>query len=642
MNNSEEKQEFEFGQEPEYIPVKNWDVEKLPWHPDLTQEQIAYALMKDIPEPKGPEYEQFLMELGLKPIKERSGIIPTPTPTPWPIPTPVPTPTPRPTPTPVPTPTPRPTPTPGPTPTPRPTPTPGPTPTPRPTPAPRPPIQPEDLIETIEEEEKQPIPPVPPVIPEDKTEKTDEDKKEEEENFQKVIRVEKNFKNRLSAFLLATSILAFSYFGLVDKPIEMEEIKQNSTIDGDKMKYSIIEYIREHGYEDRVVENIIYKFASDYGFKIGDSIKLDQGTDAYYYGNLTGNNITIQGDQVITGFCLYCRDDIDKKYEYSFYEDRSLDGTPDRTSVGDFEGKIDTSINDFLSRLDTENYDLDNIGFSLHFGKKGWTNFDNLIKVTDEKETVNVQELVEICKEGATYDGVLDDIESKSISITASDGSEVVIPIFDEDNQQLYQDGTHVIGSDGREYIISDLEIVSEPSFEDGNEENSKAGLKCNITDCELAVGLAPLIAAAGFAIASKIRNDKYKKDPNFFEFENEKDYVNFKKDFEKAREERNSKFGQILKNAIYGETVNVEKIENEEQIQEIYSTIRNTHNGDYSYSPSDKIQFRDGHIFAVSPDGRAVNVTHLVSDIGVENPKNSEGLLTEDVIEKHGGGHRK
>ena len=52
------------------------------WHPDLTQEQILYALEKDIYEPVGQEYEQFLHELGLEPVEKTSGPIPPPPPPP--------------------------------------------------------------------------------------------------------------------------------------------------------------------------------------------------------------------------------------------------------------------------------------------------------------------------------------------------------------------------------------------------------------------------------------------------------------------------------------------------------------------------------------------------------------------------------
>ena len=49
-----------------------------PWHPDLTEEQILYALEKDIYEPVGQEYEQFLNELGLEPGDKKGEVPVTP------------------------------------------------------------------------------------------------------------------------------------------------------------------------------------------------------------------------------------------------------------------------------------------------------------------------------------------------------------------------------------------------------------------------------------------------------------------------------------------------------------------------------------------------------------------------------------
>lgn len=653
MNDSQEKQNLNWEQEPEYIDIEDWEYEKLPWHPKLTQEQIVYALEKDIYEPKGPEYNQFLMEMGLKPLEEEKETI-----DPYPIPIPQPIPS-------------------------------------RPIPVPSEPIIPSHhpvephftggssvigggnsqgviptiggipindgtlavgggdgqgenpTIDTDPIQSEIPVIRETPIVGEIETlEIHEREKEEQEEEVLKVVRVEKNLKNRITPWLCATAIALMLASGLsIDKPLNMNEVKENSNIVAtEQLKYSLTEYIREYGYEDKVVENIIYKFAAEHGFNIGDIMELGQNTDAYYYGNLTGNNITLDGQQAITGFCLYSPSDENVRYEYSFYEDRALDGTPDRTSVGDFENKVNVSIDEFLAKLDTGNYNLDDIRFSLHFGNKGWVDFSELIKVTDEKEIVNVQQLVEVCKEGATYEGMVDDIKSEHISIMSSNGSEVRIPIVDEQNQQI-PNGTHVIGSDGREYVISNLETVSESSIEGSDaieQVEGKSKLKWNILDCELLVGVAPLVAAAGFAIASKLKNKEYAKKPDFFEFENESEYENFKRDFEKARQERNSKFSQTMKRVFYGEELHVSKDLSEEQIQQVYSTITSTHDADYSYTPGDQIRYKNGQVYVVSKDESSLNVTHLVSEIGKENTKSGEGLLTEEVVEQYGGGHRR
>lgn len=45
---------------------------KMQWHPKLTEEQIDYAISKGIYEPVGPEYEQFLGELGIRDIPDKT------------------------------------------------------------------------------------------------------------------------------------------------------------------------------------------------------------------------------------------------------------------------------------------------------------------------------------------------------------------------------------------------------------------------------------------------------------------------------------------------------------------------------------------------------------------------------------------
>ena len=595
MNDSldEKNNNLKWIQEPEYIDIDNFGHDQ-GWHPKLTQEQIAFALSKDIYEPKGIEYEQFLMELGLKPIVDDELVKPGPEPGPNP-------------------------PTfPGPEPGPNPPIFPGPEPGPNTTPVP-----PIDPIEHPEEEKE----------------------KKEDEDFVKVVRVEKHFQNRITAWLCGAAVALILASGLsIDKPIKNVDVQTSSIVVTQTLQYSLTEQLKEFGYEDKLIESMVYKFAADYNFSIGDSMNLKPGTDAYYYGNETGRSITIGGQQAITGFCLYSPSDVNNKYEYSFYEDRNLDGNPERTNVDGITKKVDVSIDDFLSKLDSSNYNLDDVRFSLCFGHKGWVDFSDLISINEEKQQVNVQQLVEICKDGATYEGIQEDAKSNYITITSADGSNIQIPIVDEDNKQL-PNGSRVLGSDGREYVISSLKTVTEEKTEtiiptESIEGDSK--LKWNILDCELAAGLAPLALAAGFAIASKLKNEKYKKDPNFFKFENEEDYAKFKNDFEQARKQRTSKFRETIKRMFYGEELHVSKDLTEDQIEELYTRITTTHNGDYSYKPTDQIRFKNGQIYAVSQDESVTNLTSLVHDIGVKNPVSAEGILTENIVEQYGGGHAK
>ena len=475
--------------------------------------------------------------------------------------------------------------------------------------------------------------------------KVDGDEPKEEETV-KVVRVHKHWKNRATAWLCASALALVLLSGLsLDKiPPSIDQIptKEIIMMETDRLDYKFIEQMREMGYEDEMIKEVFLRFAAESGFDIGSTVDFDRKTNAYEYGNLTGRHTTLQGEQTITGYCLYGPDNT--KSEYSFYEDRNLDGKAERLSPAGIQEKVNLTLDEFLSHLDTNNYDLSDIRFSLHFGNKGWVDFSDLIHVNEETKDVAIEKLVEICKDVATYEGTIENFDADFVEIKNADGDSVWIPVTDE-NDNLYAPGSKVIGSDGKEYVISELSLEEEMVATEVEgmtevETKGKTRLKWSFEDCELALAIAPLIGAAAFAIASKIRNNNYQKDPDFFEFEDDPEYRRFKKDFEEAREDyrKSSKFGQVLKRVFYGEEIHRAAALTEEQVQEMYSTIVNTHNGDYSYSPSDQIRFQNGQVYAYRSDGTKQNITETVAHIGKDNKTEAEGMLTDEIREEYGG----
>lgn len=657
------------------------------WHPDLTQEQILYALEKDIYEPVGQEYEQFLHELGLEPVEKTSGPIPPPPPPPH-IPDPPPF---------------------------------------RPigggfggsVPRRRTPIGgvggiiddwDEDLIiedpeydeQIIEEPEyEEPTRRVPPVGEEPKPDKeepnkekedpekkmppsggkktgdddekkgqpeggkkrvepdpnivppvggedpvvevdpeTEIEKEEEKEETLHVARVERRDKCHIPALLVAAAVAVTLASGFsIDDPIVTPTIitEHHSVIN-----YQVDEQVREMVYQDKMIEEIVYSFLAEKDIDIGDKMNVGTGNLAYYYGNLTGKSVPISGEQTITGFCLYSPNDENVKYEYSFYEDRNLDGKAERLSPESIEQKLNVSLDEFLAELDTANYNLDDIRFSLHFGNRGWIDASDLIKVNGEVTQTTIKELVEVVKQGATYTGtVKDDVDFINV---AQEGEEPVwVCITDDETDELLPAGTVVKGSDGKEYVISSLEreTITTEHVVEGEEVEGK--LKYSIMDCNLALGLAPLVAAAAIAIANKMKNKRNKENPDFFEFENDEEYLQFKRDFEQAREEYRSvsKFGNTLKRIFIGETYHISTELSEEQVEEMYTTIRNSNSEDYTYNPSDQIRIMEGQVFAIHEDGSKTNITKTVSHIGKDNPEEVTGLLTDEIKEEYGGGKK-
>ena len=650
-------------------PVYNMD-----WHPDLTQEQILYALEKDIYEPVGQEYEQFLHELGLEPVEKKGGPIPPP-PTPPYIPDPPPY-------------------IPG-----------GKTGrtggrsggTGGGTGGVNPPIGgdipvgTDDLddnipkrrvlhgdVEPILEDPKPKVPtggdgngfedpnseviPVadepnledpkkkkptreePPITNEDPTgiePPGDNIEKEEEEETIHVVRVERRDRCHIPALLVAAA-LAFSIatgFYMEDIPLrEPTPIVSTMT----QTNYEIDEYLREMIVQDKVVDELVYRFLAEQNLKIGDKVDVGTNTPAYYYGNLTGNATTVSGEQAITGFCLYSPDNGNLRYEYSFYEDRALDGTPDRTSVQGLGPNVDVSLEEFLAQLDVANYDMNNLCFSLHMGKRGWVEANDLVKINGENVQLNVQELVEVAKKVATHKGTAPgDADFANI---APEGEEPVwVKLTDDETDELFPAGTVVEGKDGKQYIITSLERVTIENEQVVEGQEVESRLAWSITEVDLIPALLPLLAADGISVATAIKNKKNKENPNFFEFENDEDYLRFKDDFEKAREEYRSasKFGNLLKRIFIGEKYHISTDLTEEQVEEMYTTIRNSDNEDYTYNPNDQIRIMEGQVFAVHEDGTKTNITKTVSHIGKDNPEGTKGLLTDEIVETHGGGKK-
>ena len=147
--------------------------------------------------------------------------------------------------------------------------------------------------------------------------------------------------------------------------------------------------------------------------------------------------------------------------------------------------------------------------------------------------------------------------------------------------------------------------------------------------------------------IATKKKNEEAEKEPSLFEFENEEEYQKFKKEFEEAKEkyEKTSGFKKMLKDLFYRKEVDLLQRLTEEQIQKLYAAIRNWHDGDYSYNPSDRIEFRNGKIIIIFQDGRTQDITDIVmptiAPIGKENKPEAEGLL-ENVEEQKDGVRRR
>jgi len=166
--------------------------------------------------------------------------------------------------------------------------------------------------------------------------------------------------------------------------------------------------------------------------------------------------------------------------------------------------------------------------------------------------------------------------------------------------------------------------------------------------DCRcFAPSYISIAAAIAASVATKKKNEEAQNNPTFFEFETETEYIKFREDFKKAKEkyESSSGFKRMLKEVFFRKEFDLLQELTEEQIQQLYSAIRNCHNSDYSYKPTDKINLKNGKIIVTFIDGRYQDITDivmpLIASIGKENDVSEVGLLEESNLEERTHGRK-
>lgn len=507
----------------------------------------------------------------------------------------------------------------------------------------------DELLKALEDyvimsPQKKPVPPVPP--PPLPPTPPEEPKPEQEKPI--VVRVVRKYKNKLAIWLILLAIIAtlLSGFRIKDRtrmeelPIEVQE-QIVQMIERDNLYYKI----QGMEYEDvlETLEESAKRYVSE--LSTGDVIELRDGDELYEHSGLGGSKVIIgkglrqAGDYQITGVSIVYDGQI-----FAWHVD--LAGANPSVQIGDF-------INSTVAK---HNLDYDKVEVRLHFGgtkdntQTGWIDISELIK----EDMVEQQVIGQVAVEGSTYDGTVNDFKGSTIIVETLEGP-VTITVVDAYGN-LLQPGTTVIGSDGKEYIISDLSIESYTDTETVTITETKLveqevvdgkKLTWRIQDCNLTLAIAPLLGALASHIATKKKNEEAEQNPDFFEFENEEEYQRFKREFEEAKEkyEKTSGFKKMLKDVFYRKEVDLLQRLTEEQIQKLYAAIRNWHDGDYSYDPSDRIEFRNGKIIIIFKDGRTQDITDIVmpiiAPIGKENKPETEGLL-EDTEEQKDGVRRR
>lgn len=453
-------------------------------------------------------------------------------------------------------------------------------------------------------------------------EETEKEEKEQKEN-KKTLRVTKKYKNKASAWLALSALLITLLLSLniADKYVNIIETFQKHTIE-----YQIdLESLTEEEMQNLINQEIN-------NLTLGETVEVKDG-DEFYITSQTkdGESKTIgkefskegkeAGQYKITGFSI-----VDKNGNVIAY-------------IEDFNALLSApNLGDFIKEVcEKNNLQHSDIEAIVHLGNNkdntrlGWINVKKLIDSNDI-----TQEMIEsIVKDGTSFSG---EIDAKENFITLDNGTTIQIK---DANGNLITPGSTVIGSDGREYVINNLSEKTETNEIISQQKDGKK-IVFDIQDANLALAAAPLIAAVGAAIANKKKNKNAQDNPEFFQFENDENYQQFLKEFqdEKAKYEKESSFGKMLKRIFYQKEVDIAQQLTTEQTEQLYTIIMQHNGKDYTINKEDKIEFKNGKIFLKQPNGSSQDITPFIMEdiknIGKENETLSEGRLTDEIRRKH------
>ena len=450
----------------------------------------------------------------------------------------------------------------------------------------------------------------------------------------KIVRVTRKYKNKSSIWLAILGCMAVLISGFSKKD-NIQTIKVPVDV------VSSIQYESEQEILYFEIDGIIYSYEPSSStlkrvtenLTLGDELNVEDGKTFNTNGLETGVSKTMgqeftregkySGNYRITGFAL-----VKDGKVLSYVED--FDGLNDTTKLKNI---IDQT-------LEENNLQFDDLQIKVHLGangdhsRLGWIDISELINA----DTITDDMILEVANRVSIDKGTVENFTGDYI--TLSNG--VTLKITDEDGNLLSK-GSTIIGSDGKEYIINNLFLKNETKTVEAKFTNVRyetkevvtgKSLDWNITDCNLALGIVPLLSAAAFAVANKKKNENEQKNPSFFEFENNDEYLKFKKEFEdaKLKYESSSKFNQVLKSIFFRKRVDLMQKLSNEQSSELYRVIMNHAGRDFVFGDNDRISFKDGRVFVNYFDGHYADITDIVMpdiySIGQNNEIISEGRL--------------
>ena len=476
-----------------------------------------------------------------------------------------------------------------------------------------------------------PEPPKPPQEPEPP--KPPQEPEEEEEII--IARVVRKYKSGVAAFLIPIMM----FIGGIDIDQRYRDIVYQRMVNTEAVTQTIDYDMHTERYRPETKKEAADRVIDE--MEMGDKVPVKDGEEFYVNSNETGPSKTMgeefkkegkeAGDYQITGFAIV------------------VNGEPIEY-IEDFNGIDDQSkLKEFVEEaLKKHNLTIDDIEIKVHLGSNkdgsrlGWIDITDLITT----DTITPELIKEIVEDYSAGSGTITDFTGDTI--TLPDGT--TIKIVDENGNYL-KPGTEVTGSDNQKYRIEKLDVTTETKTISTPEEITESvpdGIKVEwkLNNLALAASLVTALYAIANALSTYKKNKESEENPSLFEFENEKQYIEFKIEFRKAKKkyEEESKFGKLMRRVFIGKNTDIMQRLTPEQAKEVYAIIKRHSGIDYIIGPNDKIEIKGGQIYLHYADKHIQNITDIVieeiSAIGKENPIDAEGRLVEKDNEN--GNNRK
>ena len=476
-----------------------------------------------------------------------------------------------------------------------------------------------------------PIPPKPPQEPEPP--KPPQEPEEDQEII--VARVVRKYKSGVAAFLIPIMM----FIGGIDIDTRYKEIVYQRMVNTEAVTQTIDYDMHTERYRPETKKEATDRVIDE--MEMGDKVPVKDGEEFYVNSTETGPSKTMgeefkkegkeAGDYQITGFAIVVNGET---IEY----------------IEDFNGIDDQSkLKEFVEEtLKKHNLTIDDIAIKVHLGSNkdgsrlGWIDITDLITT----DTITPELIKEIVEDYSAGSGTITDFTGDTI--TLPDGT--TIKIVDE-NGNFLKPGTEVTGSDNQKYRIEKLDVTTETKTISTPEEITESvpdGIKVEwkLNNLALAASLVTALYAIANALSTYKKNKESEENPSLFEFENEKQYIEFKIEFKRAKKkyEEESKFGKLMRRVFIGKNTDIMQRLTPEQVKEVYAIIRRHSGIDYIIGPNDKIEIKGGQIYLHYADKHIQNITDIVIEeittIGKENPIDAEGRLVEKDNEN--GNNRK